>query len=555
MTSYRARGVAALALALGCAAPRALALQQVGGGRVQDRSVFVSSNVLTPGEADDWPLTARENETVILSVESGRFDPLVELLSPAGAVIAQNDDVRPGEQRAMLLAALPSAGEYKVRVTASKGASGGEYRLTIRRFVASETPLGARTASALGPDLAGWHRFRAEQGQTLVVTARATAFSPEIEILTPDGEPLAASSSQPGEGVARSAFRALRAGAYHARVAAEGGSGAPRESYALTVATARTFPFEVGAAETSRRVDAGGLDLWAFDAEAGEVVRVTARSAGVGMQLALSYVPPLDDAGQPRLPPGNLQPVAFLPSDPKAGGEVTAVLNVKGRYQAEVSQPLGLAADYTFTASRPVRPLAPGVQAKGALALGASDYWVVEAGAASIVRVDASSEQFDAMTELYGPRGEQVAVNDDGGSGRNALLTALVVEPGRYLLRVSAFGDGASGAYAVRIVPDVVKRIALGARVEGTVGAGASEVWSFEGRAGQTVILSARSSEVDTQLALYGPDAIPLAVDDDGGEGADSLVAVRLPADGTYTAWVSAKAGAGAYSLRLIDAE
>ena len=45
------------------------------------------------------------------------------------------------------------------------------------------------------------------------------------------------------------------------------------------------------------------------------------------------------------------------------------------------------------------------------------------------------------------------------------------------------------------------------------------------------------------------------AADDNGGEGTDSLLSVRLPLDGAYTVWVSAQSGGGRYSLRLIEAQ
>jgi len=59
---------------------------------------------------------------------------------------------------------------------------------------------------------------------------------------------------------------------------------------------------------------------------------------------------------------------------------------------------------------------------------------------------------------------------------------------------------------------------------------------------------------IDIKVALFGPDAAEVASDDNGGEGTDSLLSVRVPVDGTYTVWVSAAAGGGQYSLQLIEA-
>src|SRR3712207_2787349 len=113
-----------LVLVLCCAAARVSPAQQAGGGRIREQDVFTSTNVLTPGETDEWPLAARDNETFIVSVSSESFDPAAELVSPQGQVLAQNDDVRPGEQDSLLLARVAAAGAYKVRVKASKPAAG-----------------------------------------------------------------------------------------------------------------------------------------------------------------------------------------------------------------------------------------------------------------------------------------------------------------------------------------------------------------------------------------------------------------------------------------------
>ncbi|HEV2762528.1 MAG TPA: PPC domain-containing protein, partial [Pyrinomonadaceae bacterium] len=531
--------------------------QQAGGGRIREQDVFTSTNVLTPGETDEWPLAARDNETFIVTVSSESFDPAAELVSPQGQVLAQNDDVRPGEQDSLLLARVTAAGAYKVRVKASKPAAGGQYELTVRRFVATDMAVGARTVGTLGRTLVQWHRFPAQAGQTLVVTARAASFQPGLEVYAPNGEELDVQSAGERTGGARAVFRVAQGGTYHVRVASARGDAQPRSSYALTAAVARVFPAVVGQTlNEARTIDAGGLDLWTFKGKAGDLVRARASAAGGAMSAQLSFVPPVDPkTGEPRPHEGSVPPFVVLPSDPKAGGEVVALLNTEGDYQVAVSQPLGLGVGYTFDMTRPLRDFVGRADGAGALALGGSDYWVLEAKAGEILRFKAAAETFDTALQLFNPRGERVGADDDGGENRNSLLTALLVEPGRYLLRVHAHGDGGAGPYLLGRVADAVRQLPPAGRADGSVGTGGSEIWSFQGRAGQTVILSVRSPDFDTRVNLYGPDAAELAADDNGGEGTDSLLSVRLPLGGTYTVWVSAQSGGGRYSLRLIDAQ
>src|SRR5439155_27380690 len=115
------------------AAPACLA-QQPGGRPLTQADVAEYTQVLNPGKADDWPLQARDGETVIAGVRSNAFDPVVALVDANGAVVAENDDVRPGVKDALLLRRVAAGGAYRVRVRASEAQGAGTYRLTVRRF-------------------------------------------------------------------------------------------------------------------------------------------------------------------------------------------------------------------------------------------------------------------------------------------------------------------------------------------------------------------------------------------------------------------------------------
>jgi hypothetical protein len=558
-TGRYSRGKTALLTAVGAVLGLAVAptsrAQAPGGERIRQQETFTASNVLSPGTHDDWPLRARDGETVILAVRSGAFDPAVELVGPTGEVVARNDDVRQGEQNSLLLARLATGGDYQVRVRSSNAATGGGYQLAVRRFVATELPVGVRATGSLGKSLSRWHRFGADADRTLVITARAASLVPMVQVVAPNGEPVEAGpAGLAPQGSTRVVFRTPRAGDYYVRIfPADGGD--PRDSYAVTVATARVLPSTIGATNPGRRIDPGGLDLWTFRGEVGDLIRVGARADSGELTARISHVPPADPTGKPRAPEGPVPPLVVLPSDPKAGGELVALLNLAGDYQVAVSQPLGLGVGYALATARPARPLADDAGSTGTLGLGGAEFWSVEGAPGRILRIEGSSDRFDAELELYGPQGDLIARDDDGGSRRDARLTALLTERGRHLVRVHSHGDGGGGPYTLRRVPDPARPLALGASGEGAVGAGGSEVWSFRGQAGQAIILSARSPDFNIQAALFDPEAAEVASDDDGGEGTDSLLSARLPVDGPYTIWIRSAAGSGRYSIQLIEAK
>ncbi len=96
--------------------------------------------------------------------------------------------------------------------------------------------------------------------------------------------------------------------------------------------------------------------------------------------------------------------------------------------------------------------------------------------------------------------------------------------------------------------------LALDSSASGNVAGGAGDLWTFEGSAGQTVVIDMREdkdSGLDPLVLLYGPDNTLIASDDDGGDaGFDSLLEFELPAGGTYTlVATSFGSSGGAYTL------
>ena len=297
------------------------------------------------------------------------------------------------------------------------------------------------------------------------------------------------------------------------------------------------------------------MDLWTFTGKQGELLRVEAHSSGPGASVSLNFLPPSAKTGGSTDGADNGESLARLPSDPKVRGTVVALLLRSGSYQVEVSQPLGIEMDYTLSMVPDIKPWPANQEVNDKLVLGSSDYWSIEGKAGQIVRLAGLAEPFDLTLELYNPRGERIDVNDDGDGGRNALLTDLLKETGRYLVRVSAHGDGGSGAYRLIPRPDPTRPLPIGGRIEANLGTGSSDVWSFRGKAGQTVILSVRPQDFDPHATVFGPDAIEVASDASNREGTDSLLSIHLPLDGVYSIWISARGAGGKYIIHLVDAD
>lgn len=529
----------------------------VGGGgfggsslsNVREGDIASYTHILTPGDRGEWPITAREGETIIVSAKSRAFDPAMELIDSSGKVIAQNDDIRPGEQESLILHRFEKAGAYKVLVKGFKSVGGGQYEFTIQRFISSLAPIGQRTAGALDQSRLKWFRFPVDAGQTIVATARAAGFEPSVSVYAPNGEKQSAEPMSGARHQTRLVFRATSRGEYYIRMSANAAEG---KSYSLTIARARVFNTSIGAAAPVQAIPAGGLDQWRFPGATGDVIHVAARASGEGVITRLDFVPTLAAANGPATEEDSGDAYNYLPSDPKASGEIVAVLKKTGTYQLTVNQPMEVESTYALSTEKAIRNWNPNVDQDGSLKLGGSDYYAITGRAGEIFRVNAEAPALDVALDLFSPTGERLQTNDDGLSSRNAQLTWLIPREGRYLLRVHCTGDGGSGAYKLHRVANPVRTLVIGSKNEGTIGRGGSEIWSFTGKAGDVLIITVRSQEFDTFVSLIGPDAVEVGNNDDGGDSTDSLLSVRLPLSGTYTIWVSSRSGGGKYSVRLI---
>lgn len=81
----------------------------------------------------------------------------------------------------------------------------------------------------------------------------------------------------------------------------------------------------------------------------------------------------------------------------------------------------------------------------------ARDY-LVQLQAGDQVAIDLTSENFDTMVTLIAADGATVAENDDGPDGTtNSLLFSRITEPGKYIVRVRAFGETSGGKFTLKL--------------------------------------------------------------------------------------------------------
>ncbi len=194
--------------------------------------------------------------------------------------------------------------------------------------------------------------------------------------------------------------------------------------------------------------------------------------------------------------------------------------------------------------------------------------------------IDMMSDEIDAYLILIDPNGQDIAQNDDGGEGTNARLVTVAPLAGTYTVLANSYSAGEAGEYELRVAtvtpgssqpntsqssptptPSAQGNIIL--QDDGELGSG-SEVLpsdgslyqehSFEGTAGQTVVITLESQDFDTYLILIGPDEQVIAQNDDiSPDDLNSSITITLPTTGTYRAIANAydSSGQGRYRLTI----
>lgn len=336
-----------------------------------------------------------------------------------------------------------------------------------------------------------------------------------------------------------------------------GGWEAPAAPAAGAAASLRPGETKDGLLEPGDEATGDGPfeDRWTLDARAGERLRIEMRSDHFD-----SYLTVLGPEGQ------------AVGSDDDGLGDRDAVVTMRaaaagrytvfassygespttGAYRIAVVEEGGDFAEPGMAAA-----IAPGETREGRLETGdplgtrgLEDRWTFTGRAGQVVRVDAISSAFDSYAVLtFGET--PVDSNDDGGDGNNARLMTVLPNSGTYTIVVSAFTEGRSGGrYTLALEASgppppagQTARIAPGQRLAGRLepddrsreGGGNEDLWEFDGRAGQEVMIELRSGAFDTYLQLVAPDGRSVAENDDGlGDGTDSFIMAALARSGRH---------------------
>ena len=203
------------------------------------------------------------------------------------------------------------------------------------------------------------------------------------------------------------------------------------------------------------------------------------------------------------------------------------------------------------------------------------DFYVFSGTAGQPVSVSYGSTQFDTYLYLLDDAGNSIDENDDSGSGTDSRIPidgGVITLPytGQYIIGANSF-DPATGTYSISLNTDAActtTAINYNQTVNGTLAisdcavniAGEpfyTDLYTFNGTAGQQISIADNSTAVDAYLILHTPSGDGSLEDNDSGGGTNARIpstgTITLAETGTYTIEVSSNNSfeVGAYSLLI----
>ena len=165
----------------------------------------------------------------------------------------------------------------------------------------------------------------------------------------------------------------------------------------------------------------------------------------------------------------------------------------------------------------------------------ASGFWVFRTS---------DSGSSDPLLEIFDSNGVRIAVDDDGGGATlDALLPVFLNANEEYRVHATFFANG-TGSYQLAFAP--APTISSGGD---TVRVNGHSVFAFSPNESGEWIFETFNNSGDPILGLFDVNLELIAVDDDGGDGLNSLIHANLIAGEQYVIYAGFYGAAGSYDL------
>ena len=602
---FPTRAVAGLALVVFGTAPLAAQERSIGVGQSATGELRTGDPVARNRKAPYhmWAFQGRRGQRVVIDLRSASFDSYLLLRDEDGFTLATDDDGG-DDNDSRIHAILPREGRYWIVATGFSEAARGPYTLAVSGWETPEAAAPGQAASINtgqtrdgvlepGDELSGdgpyqdrW-TVRLRAGQRLRVDMHSTDFDSYLMVTGPDGADMGRDDDGGVEGndaslgiravaegtytiVTTSYGESVRSGAYRLAVVEETGVFAdPGVSTAIRSGETREGRLETGDV-TGRR---GLEDRWTFEARQGQLVRIDVMAPGFDSYATLLQggmaVDSNDDDGD-----GNNARIVTIAS---AAGSYTVVVSQFSSSGSGGRYSVALGISEAPPGAGRIEAIRVGQRVSGRLETGDrprgsggfQDVWEFDGREGQDVTIEMSSTAFDSYLELRDDMGAEVAEDDDGGDGNNALILTRLPRSGRFRIIARSYQGEATGFYELSLASggEVARagrpqELQPGQVVMGRLEAGDSvvgdstfaDVFTFRAQQDGEIVIDLRSGDFDAYLLLKDAGGATLATDDDGGDGTNSRITHRVQRNQTYRVYANSYGedrATGLYRLTL----
>lgn len=472
-------------------------------------------SILTPGEFNEWKLTLKAGQVVFSEAWSDAFDPAIEVVDAKNKVLATNDDRFPGDQRPLLMWRCEKDGEYALHIRSFNNKAGGQFFMRMNEY-ASVTPGSAEPSEAeleeaktflvRVPMKTGQIKdlFADREGQGEYLSIQ---FGPVIvPIGLPEHPPFFAAGVAP-------AIRAIVAsvdGDYYVMATPY---GRPKGKVRIGVREFVPAPLQREGEVLKGSAPTRTPHIWKMAVKTNELLEVSAKELALNSVLLVAEAP--DFSGVDLAKP-ETNPLFPQWKDPREG---PAIDTLPGRardgrvavFRARRDTTVWITSNGDGPAGRnfsvTVRPAAADYLAEspntGDLRIGKTDYWAFDAQAGDVMSLDAGSARFALQVIVRDPDLRTIRQSAADPDQTHETWRLIVQRPGRYLVGLSAFGDGGAGEYTLSRTVFSATECSVGKPAKGEISDGDVQIWKFTATPDVPLLIHWSSSAWTYDVSVY----------------------------------------------------
>jgi len=438
------------------------------------------------------------------------------------------------------------------------------------------------------------YTFEGRAGQRMVFDLRATGFDPYLIVIAPSEEQKENDDFEGSSSHSRLELTLEETGTY--KVVVTSYKKDETGSYELQMAGGGTGVAAAAPAGGGPRLESGRLasgdrtlssgeyaDEYTFEGRRGQRVTVDLRSSEFDPYLIVR--PPQGDQTDNDDHEGDAHRSVVSLDLPMDGTYRVVVTSYKsgetGAYDLRIDLGGGTGAAAVAAAAAAGPRVERGRLAAGDDTLRSGEYVDVHQFAGvpgQRLTIDVVSQDFDTYLILIPPRGDRLENDDVEGKPRHSVIDTDITEAGSYAIAVTSYQRGETGGYELTLSTTQggaaqtltaganrgsgdVEAIAVGETREGRLAnddrrldsGEYRDLYTFDGQAGDAVVIELASSEFDPYLALIPPEGDQIDSDDADGRQDLSRVELTLRASGRYRVMATSYAAeqTGRYRLSL----